>query len=152
MRILSILSHVIADNEPLNSRFAQLGIPAKFGNVSITNEGSAPPLQAWKWNSQGEQVSNLDIRYAAPSSGPIGPQIERLAWWDGEQLGLLDVTWNHEVSELPLTTAIGHYSSEMLNSGAGRESFAGLVDLNFASYATADLQQFGDPQCEQPLS
>lgn len=146
-----VLSRILTNDLQLKARLIEAGMPADDARIEFETSNDTLVQHNWRWSIDNVSWSNVEFQNVAVSSSPFGPQVERFAWWNGSALSLLDITWNHETPDFPVTIARGAFAPDMLSSNSPRGVFAELADLNVRTTATAKLATYGDPTCEHPL-
>lgn len=145
---LAILSRLFVSDASIAESLDKLGVPVEYSEIEVVYQDSTISQQKWTWSHFGAESWMESAAYNFPSDVP--DQIERLAWWDGKKLGLLDVKTTVLIPQVATPIVRGEFGPGMLYSGSETKTFIGAGDFIFDSTYSAKLQFFQDPACMEP--
>lgn len=140
---MSVLHRILVSDPDITALLATTGLPAALGNFAVSNETSGM-LRTWRWSATGGPESSLAMSPQFPQGGSITTN-ERMAWWNGSALFLLDMEWTMGSTHLHMAT--GYVAPDMLVHQGHEDRYDEGADIDVDAAASGRLRRYNDPEC-----
>ncbi|MEK6975148.1 MAG: hypothetical protein AABY18_02260 [Candidatus Thermoplasmatota archaeon] len=150
MDSIGVVATFLTNDVAIAENLTLAGLPVLYSEIRIQTNNDPAPAHLWEWQL-GTEWSALNIQALSDSTRDAPIWTDRFVIWNGTTLSLLDASWLDSPPDVDVQFASGKIGPGMLYSGSTTKSYVGTADLNPRTNMTAELHQFGDSLCEQPL-